>query len=69
MLILGIDPGTATTGYGLIRFLPKSYEVLGFGLIETDKNGTPGKRLENIYLEMSNLLKQYAPDVVAIDVV
>lgn len=67
MLILGIDPGTATTGYGVIKFSPKSYEVLGFGLIETDKNGTPGKRLENIYVEMNKLFKTYSPDIVAIE--
>lgn len=67
MLILGIDPGTATTGYGFIKTSPKSLEVLDFGLIETDKNGSSGKRLENIYDEMSKLLKQFSPDIVAIE--
>lgn len=66
MLILGIDPGTATTGYGLIK-TGKGYEVLDFGLIETDKNGSPGKRLENIYLQVSKLLKKLSPDVIAIE--
>lgn len=67
MLILGIDPGTATTGYGLIKTSPRKFEVFDFGLIETDKNGSPGKRLENIYQEMSRLLKKFTPDVVAIE--
>lgn len=67
MLILGIDPGTATTGYGVIKTSPNLFELLEFGLIETDKNGSPGKRLENIYLEMTRILKRFSPDVVAIE--
>lgn len=67
MLILGIDPGTATTGYGMIKTSPKIFEVLEFGLIETDKEGSAGKRLETIYLEMSRLLRKFSPDVVAIE--
>ena len=39
MLILGIDPGTATTGYGLINASKTKVEALSFGLIETDKDG------------------------------
>jgi len=49
MLILGIDPGTATTGYGVINFSPNKFDVIKFGLIETEKNGVPGERLESIY--------------------
>ena len=67
MLILGIDPGTATTGYGIIKTSPKLFEVMEFGLIETDKNGSPGKRLEHIYVEVSRLLRKFSPDVVAIE--
>lgn len=67
MLILGIDPGTATTGYGVIKVTPNLFELLEFGLIETDKNGSPGERLENIYLEMTRILKKFSPDVVAIE--
>ena len=67
MLILGIDPGTATTGYGMIKVSSRKFEVLEFGLIETDKNGSPGKRLEKIYLGMTSILKKFSPDVVAIE--
>jgi crossover junction endodeoxyribonuclease RuvC len=67
MLILGIDPGTATTGYGLIEFSPKRLEVLDFGLIETDKNKKTAKRLENIYKAIMDLLKMHRPDVMVIE--
>lgn len=68
MLILGIDPGTATTGFGILRVSKDGFEAIDYGLIETDKNGSPGKRLIKIYMEMSNLLiKRFNPDVVAIE--
>ncbi len=67
MLILGIDPGTATTGFGLIEFSQKSLAVVDFGLIETDKNGEPGQRLESIYREVTNLLEKFSPDIMAVE--
>lgn len=67
MLILGIDPGTATTGYGLIDANQRKFQVMDWGLIQTEKNGVPGKRLENIYKEMASILKKFKPDVVAIE--
>jgi len=67
MLILGIDPGTATTGYGVIKVNKKKFELLEFGLIETDKNGSPAKRLADIYKQMNFVIRQFKPDTVAIE--
>lgn len=67
MLILGIDPGTATTGYGIINANHKVLNAIDWGLIETEKNGEPGKRLNSIHLQMTTLLKKFTPDVVAIE--
>lgn len=68
MLILGIDPGTATTGYGLIKVISKDeYEVVKWGLIETDKNGSPGKRLGKIYKKLASIFDEHSPDVMAIE--
>lgn len=68
MLILGIDPGTATTGYGVINVNGDSnYEVFDFGLIETEKNGDQGKRLVSIYKQSTAVFKRHKPDVVAIE--
>jgi len=67
MLILGIDPGTATTGYGLLKIISKGYEVEDFGLIETEKNGEPGSRLISIHKQLRTILLEYKPDVVAIE--
>lgn len=67
MLILGIDPGTATTGYGFLKTSGEKFEALEFGLIETKENGDPGQRLLEIHDKMMLLLKKYNPDVVAIE--
>ncbi len=67
MLVLGIDPGTATTGFGVIEVDKKDFTVQEFGLIETDKDGKPGERLVNINKQFSALIKRIKPDVVAVE--
>lgn len=70
MLILGIDPGTATTGYGLVRLNGKSQpagrqgnEVVTWGLIETHKSVLKEKRLDFIFEEVKRLINLHKPDV------
>jgi len=67
MIILGLDPGTATTGYGLIRIENKEFFVINYGLIETDKNHNSGKRLAEIYKKLSYIIKSYKPDTVSME--
>jgi len=67
MLILGIDPGTATTGFGFIR-VQNGKTLLGdFGLIETDKNGSAGTRFISIEKQMLALFRQFNPDIMAME--
>jgi crossover junction endodeoxyribonuclease RuvC len=63
MLILGIDPGTATTGFGLVRLNGEGNEVVEWGLIETDKKLLKEKRLDYIFKETVNLINKHKPDV------
>lgn len=64
MLILGFDPGTATTGFGLIESKGGGEAIVHeWGLIETDKNGIKEQRLEVIYTETLSLLKRCKPDL------
>ena len=68
MLILGIDPGTATTGYGLVESDGNgNTKVIDWGLIETNKDGLKEKRLEFIYKETLSLLKTHSPDLFVIE--
>lgn len=64
MLVLGIDPGTARTGYGLVRENESGFEVLGYGCITTDLAQGRGKRLEILHREVSSLIRRYKPDIV-----
>jgi len=67
-LALGIDPGTATTGYGLVRLSPDGdLATVKYGVILTPKDATPPARLEMIYDQMQDLLKEYKPDTAAVE--
>jgi len=67
MIILGIDPGTATTGYGVVEVGKNKVRARKFDLIETDKNGTPERRLKDIYFELTKIIKLHKPDVFAME--
>ena len=67
-LALGIDPGTATTGYGLVRLMPDGELVaVSYGIISTPKDATPSARLEMLYDGLRELLKQHKPDTSAVE--
>jgi len=63
MLILGIDPGTATTGFGLVNLNGQGNEVVEWGLIETDKKLLKERRLDFIFEETLRLINKHKPDV------
>lgn len=65
--ILGIDPGTATTGYGVITQTVLGVELVDYGLIETGKDATPEARLASIFDHMNLLFKKFSPEVMAIE--
>jgi len=65
MKILGIDPGTATTGYGVISKQKENLKVLDFGCITTEANSDFGKRLDTIYKDITKVIKLHKPDVIA----
>lgn len=68
MIILGIDPGTATTGFGCIKVTDISaisgngLEVIEWGLIETNKELKKEERLEIIYEKTLKLIEKFSPD-------
>jgi crossover junction endodeoxyribonuclease RuvC len=67
-LALGIDPGTATTGYGLVRLTHEGELVsVSHGIFSTPKDATPSARLEMIYNSLRALLKQHKPDTSAVE--
>ncbi|HVP20983.1 MAG TPA: crossover junction endodeoxyribonuclease RuvC [Anaerolineaceae bacterium] len=68
MLALGIDPGTATTGYGLVREAPQgTLEVVDFGVILTPAGEKPEIRLLLLYNELKKFLLLHRPETVAVE--
>ena len=69
MRILGIDPGTTRCGYGVIDVSgAKGQPVwVAHGCIESDKLTTTTQRLTTVYRNIDNLIKEYKPDVVSIE--
>ena len=68
MLVIGIDPGTATTGFGLIEYSEDGgARVVDWGLIETAKEGSPESRLVKIHEDLVEKLTSYKPDILAIE--
>ncbi|RJP50663.1 MAG: crossover junction endodeoxyribonuclease RuvC [Anaerolineaceae bacterium] len=67
-LALGIDPGTATTGYGLVRLMPDGeLAAVSYGVISTPKESTPAARLEMLFDDLDKLLKKHRPDTAAVE--
>mgnify|MGYP003306981313 CR=1 FL=1 len=67
MRILGIDPGYAIVGYGVVDCANNRFVPVGFGAITT-KAGTPfGDRLSSIYHDMITVIKKYQPEHLAIE--
>ncbi len=67
-LALGIDPGTATTGYGFVRIEPDgSLVAVNYGVILTPKESTASARLVMLYDELRGLLSEYHPEIAAVE--
>jgi crossover junction endodeoxyribonuclease RuvC len=67
MKILGIDPGYALVGYGIIESDMGQISVVDYGVIETSKDLAMPERLNLIESGLSELFNLYKPDVVAIE--
>ncbi len=67
-LALGIDPGTATTGYGLVRLAPNGgLLAVTYGVITTPKDSPAPARLAAFYDQLRTLLQEFRPDTAAVE--
>lgn len=67
MKILGIDPGMAIVGYGLIEGDNDNYRLISSGSIQTDKHLDDSKRLLEIYNDLSSLVESLKPDCASVE--
>ncbi len=67
MLVLGIDPGLATTGYGLVREKDGELRAIAYGVITTSASLPLPRRLQRLYRELKALIETYRPRAGALE--
>lgn len=67
MVVLGIDPGYAIVGWGVIEYSHSRFKVLGYGAITTEAQTPFAERLQIIYNDMCYLFTKYKPEVMSME--
>jgi crossover junction endodeoxyribonuclease RuvC len=67
MIIFGIDPGLAISGYGVLNYIGNKFEVIDYGAVLTDSHEEFPERLKKIYDRYCELFEKYKPEAVAIE--
>lgn len=67
MIAIGIDPGTARTGYGLVRDADDGLALVACGVIETPSRAPMPERLQKIYRELGEIVALHGPDSGAVE--
>ena len=67
MIILGIDPGVAIVGFGVIEYSGSKFKTLDYGVIRTPAHTDTEKRLATIYRELKDIIEKYKPDAMAVE--
>ena len=67
MVILGIDPGLAIVGWGVLECIKGKFRVLGFGSIRTEAHTPVEERITQIYDSMNVIIEKYKPEVMAVE--
>ncbi len=67
MVILGIDPGYAIVGYGVLEYRSNHFTVLEYGAVTTEAHTPFPQRLERIYTDLTALMQKWRPQAMAIE--
>ena len=67
MIILGIDPGTVTVGYGVVDSQHDEVTLVDYGALTTPPHSTTAERLSSIYNELKEIISRHQPDAVAVE--
>lgn len=67
MIILGIDPGYAIIGWGVLEYKGNKFRVIDYGAITTEAHTPFPLRLQTIYTEMNMLFDKYKPEVMSME--
>lgn len=66
--VLGIDPGLASTGFGVVDYYQNKYRLVSYGVIETKAHENHGQRLLTIYNRISAVVSEFIPDEAGIEI-
>lgn len=67
MIIIGIDPGIAITGYGVVEYKNNRFRAIDYGAVLTSPKSTMPERIEIIYDSLGRIFKNYNPEAVAFE--
>src|SRR5659263_155624 len=67
MIVIGIDPGLATVGFGVIRTENRNITPISYGCIKTSPDKQTPQRLLDIFNEITSLFEKYKPEVIAVE--
>ena len=67
MIILGIDPGYAIVGYGVLEYKNNKFKVIEYGAITTDASMDMFDRFKSIYDDICEVMERTKPDFMAIE--
>ncbi|OPX43088.1 crossover junction endodeoxyribonuclease RuvC [Ruminiclostridium hungatei] len=67
MIIMGIDPGFAITGFGIVKYEGNKFSVLDYGAVTTEASMKLSQRLLVLNNRLEELIQKYKPDAVAIE--
>jgi crossover junction endodeoxyribonuclease RuvC len=67
IVVLGIDPGTITTGFGAVTLEGGTSRALGWGSIKTSSSAPIAERLARIHAEVAHQIQKYRPDEIAVE--
>lgn len=66
-IIIGVDPGSHITGYGIIELRDRTFLLLNYGVIDTSKKESRLKALEFIFRELSSVLETFKPQIISLE--
>ena len=67
LIILGLDPGIATVGFGLVRSEKNKFYPVRYGVFKTSAGLPLSQRLSSIYNDLNEVIRVYKPDVISIE--
>jgi len=67
LVIMGIDPGFAITGYGIVKYIGNRFSMIDYGVIQTKAGIIFSQRLVTLYLKLEELIKKYSPQAIVVE--